>query len=97
MHICERALNYLQITDYQGTVRICAWFRKEVGGGVIGKLSESSLYDIWHGEKAKMIRKRLSEGDYSWCNIDQCPYLSRNEIDEHCVDIEKIPEYPEHL
>ena len=97
MHICERALNYLQITDYQGTVRICGWFRKEVGDGVIGKLSESSLYDIWHGEKATKLRDKLSQGDYSWCNIDQCPYLSRNEIEEYCIDIEKIPEYPDHL
>lgn len=97
MHICERALNYLQIIDYQGTVRLCPWLRKEVGGGVIGKLQDESLYDIWHGEKAKEIRNRLSSGDYSWCNIDQCPYLSRNEIEEYCVDIENVPEYPNAL
>ncbi|SDP35867.1 radical SAM/SPASM domain-containing protein [Selenomonas ruminantium] len=97
MHICERALNYLQITDYQGTVRMCSWIRKEVGDGIIGKLQEKSLYEIWHGEKAEKLREKLSQGDYSWCNIDQCPYLSRNEIEEHCIDIEEIPEYPEHI
>lgn len=97
MRICERALNYLQIIDYEGTVRLCAWIKKEVGGGVIGKLKDESLYDIWHGEKAKELRGKLSSGDYSWCNIDQCPFLSRNEIEKHCDEIDDIPEYPEQL
>lgn len=94
MHICKRALNYLQVIDHKGTVRLCAWIRKELGGGVIGNLQENSLHDIWHGEKAKQIRELLSRGDYSWCNIDQCPFLSRGEIDANCLDIEDIPEYP---
>ena len=97
MRICERALNYLQIMDSQGTVRLCSWIKKEAGGGEIGKLQEKSLYDIWHGEKAEELRGKLSKGDYSNCNIDQCPYLSRAEMDEHCVDIKAIPEYPEQL
>ncbi len=40
LHICERAVNYLRITDYQGIVRLCSWIRKEVGDGIIGKLQE---------------------------------------------------------
>lgn len=97
MRICERALNFLQIVDHEGTTRLCAWIRWQHGGGEIGKLKDASLYDLWHGEKAKELRNKLDKSDYSWCNIDQCPFLSMGTIEDHRIELEDIPEYPNHL
>lgn len=97
MRICERGLNFLQIVDHEGSTRLCAWIRWQNGGGVIGKLKDESLYDIWHGEKAKELRDKLAKGDYSWCNIDQCPFLSMGTIENHRIELDEIPEYPDTL
>lgn len=94
MRICERALNFLQIINVDGDVRLCCWLKD---GGVIGNLSENSLYEIWHGEKAELIRDRLIQHDYSNCSIDACPYLAMNTLSEHEIEVDEVPEYPEKL
>lgn len=91
MRICERALNFVQIIDHEGTVRICGWLKDNI----IGKLSESSFEEIWKGEKAERLRKKLMAQDYSSCIVDACPYLSMGTMDEHTVELEELPEYPE--
>lgn len=91
--ICERALNWIQITDCKGTVRICGWMYDEE----IGSLSCQSFKEIYHSEHAKEIRQRLMNGDYSMCRIDACPYLATKDIENHMVEIDEIPEYPEQL
>lgn len=90
MRICRNAIYWLQISDHEGSVRSCPWMRDPV----VGKLSESNLIDIWHGEKIEIIRQRLAKGDYSCCRIDACPFLSMGTIEKNLVEIERIPEYP---
>ena len=36
-------------------------------------------------------------GDYSDCNVDDCPYLSMGTINDHLIEIDDIPEYPSSL
>lgn len=91
--ICERGLNFIQIIDHKGTVRICGW----INDNVIGSLSSQSIWKSYHSEQADMIRQKLICGDYSSCNMDACPYLAMDDIDSHMVEIDKIPEYPEEL
>lgn len=91
--ICKRALNWIQIIDYKGTIRLCSWMYDNN----IGSLSSQNIKEIYHSEKANKLREKLISGDYSSCNIDACPYLAMDEMDIHMVEIDKIPEYPEEL
>ena len=91
--ICERALNWVQIIDHQGTVRLCGW----LNDNIIGSLSCENMKEIYHSGHANELRQRLLQNDYSLCNIDACPYLAMNDIDNHMIEIDKIPEYPEEL
>ena len=91
--ICERGLNWFQIYDYKGNVRQCSWTED----GYIGNLQENTVYEIYHGEAAEKIRNRLTDGDYSLCKVDACPYLAMNELDKHMLEYENAPEYPTEL
>ncbi|MCI8466535.1 MAG: radical SAM protein [Lachnospiraceae bacterium] len=91
--ICERLLNFVQIYDHEGAVRLCAWLED----CRIGSLSCQNMKEIYHGEPANRLRKKLMNGDYSLCNIDACPYLAMGDIENHMVEIDAIPEYPEEL
>ena len=91
MRICERGLNWIQICDEVGEVNVCSWRRK----ARIGNLLSNSFYEIYHGEAADKIRSELINGDYRNCWVENCPYLSNHDIDSHCIEIEKIPEYPD--
>lgn len=93
MKICERAVNFIQTIGFEGKIRICGWMRD----CIIGKLTENSFYDIYHGKKAQDIYHKLGGGDYSNCMIDGCPYLSMGTIDQHLIEIDDIPEYPDSL
>lgn len=91
--LCERALNWIQIIDYEGTVRGCSW----IDDNKIGSLSSQSMKEIYHGEYANKIRQKLMNRDYSSCIIDACPYLAMNDMQNHMVEVDEIPEYPEEL
>lgn len=91
--ICERALNWIQVIDHTGNVRICGW----INNNIIGSLSCQSMKEIYHSKRAKEIRNKLVNGDYSECIIDACPYLAMNDIDMHMVEFNEVPEYPSEL
>ena len=93
MKVCSRAINFLQIMNAEGDVRICSWRRNNI----IGNLLKQDMSEILHGEKAEAIRKSLSEGDYSHCDKDNCPYLANGKMEEILIDIETIPDYPTEL
>ncbi len=91
--ICERILKWVQIIDCKGTVRLCGWINDDV----IGVLSDQSMKEIYHGKRAEELRKKLMEKDYSQCRVDGCPYLAMNTINQHLIEMDKLPEYPEEL
>lgn len=93
MRVCDRLLEWVQIIDYKGTVRLCGWLKDNV----IGCLSENTMEEIYHGEKANMLRNKLASGDYSACIVDACPYLAMNEMDKHLKEVNEFPRYPEKL
>ena len=88
--ICHRALDFYQVFDESGDVRLCSWIRDNT----IGNLLEDSFYDIYHSDKAEKIRNELMCGNYSGCKIDACPYIARNIIKEKECEIDRLPEWP---
>ena len=65
MKICERGLNFIQIIDAYGTVRICGWMYNSN----IGSLLDDELYTIYHSSAADKVRKPLLEQTYENCPI----------------------------
>lgn len=91
--MCERILNWVQIIDHKGTVRLCSW----IDNNIIGSLSHQTLKEIYSGVHANELRKRLEDKDYSQCIVDACPYLAMDDIKNHLVEVDEIPKYPEEL
>lgn len=93
MILCNRGLNWIQIIDHKGTVRICSWMQNNE----IGKLTEQSMEELYHGDVANRIRENLACGNYSDCIVDGCPYLSNRTVNEHLVEVDEISKYPEEV
>lgn len=91
MKICKRGVDFIQITDAKGGVRVCCWMRDSY----IGSLLESTLKEIYHSERAEQVRRDLLT--YKNCQVDNCPYLANGTIDNHLVELNEIPEYPSEL
>ncbi len=91
MRLCDRAIEFVQVTDADGTVRLCSW---QKDGGVIGRLSEASLDEIYHSNEANLIRIKHANEDYSNCNPNTCPYVANGTVSEHMIEIDEIPKYP---
>ena len=92
MKICKNGLNFIQVYDDYGNVRICGWTKD---GDNIGNLISNSFEEVFNSEKALAVRQRLICGDYSKCKVDDCPWLARGEIGENLQEIEEIPQYPD--
>ncbi len=92
MKICRRALNFIQIYNGKGYVRSCSWLK---GGGCIGNIIEQDIPSIMHGEKAAAIWGPMLEGDYSICDVDNCPYVANDTIEKNLIEIDEIPDYPD--
>ncbi len=94
MHrLCERALNFFQICDENGSARLCSW----TIDGYLGKLTEHSIYDLYNSPQANAIKERHIKGDYSLCKPDACPYIAMNDIENHRIEVDKLPELPDSL
>lgn len=91
--ICERALNYFQVFDEEGSVRLCGWARD----GYIGKLTEHSVRELYNSPEAIRFRDRHIKDDYSLCKLDACNYLAMNEVDSNKVFIDNMPDLPDTL
>lgn len=93
MRLCGRVANYVQLINAEGDVRVCSWNRNNI----IGNLMEEDFSEILHGDRAENIRIRMAKGDYSDCDIDNCPYLANGTMEDIMVDMNEIPDYPMEL
>lgn len=93
MKICKRGLNFVQVTDAHGTCRMCSWSKNNI----IGSLLNDSLSNIYKGEKATFFRSKLIDNNYEDCPTDNCPFLANGTIEDNCIEIDEIPEYPSEL
>lgn len=93
MRVCGRAVNFVQVINAEGDIRVCGWNRNNI----IGNLIEQDFDEILHSKEAERIRRELGAGDYSNCDVDDCPYLSNHNMKDILIDIEDIPDYPTEL
>lgn len=93
MKICNRGLNFIQVIDACGGVRVCSWMKNSY----IGNLLDSDFETVYHSELADQVRQPLIDGAYDNCQIDNCPYLANGTINEQLLEIEEIPKLPDSL
>lgn len=89
--LCKRAIEFVQVINDEGEVRLCSW---QKDGGIIGKLSEKTMEEIYNSNEAQMIREKHAKGDYSNCNPNACPYVANGNVEEKCIEIDDYPKYP---
>lgn len=94
MKICNRAINFVQIVNADGDVRLCSW---QKDGGIIGRLTDSSMHEIYHSTQAELIKSRHLNHDYSNCNVNTCPFVANENFADGEVEIEKLPDLPSEL
>lgn len=93
MKLCKRGVNFIQIIDAKGNVRVCGWNRNNI----IGSLLEDDLHTIYHNQKAETLRKDLIDQRYTNCPVDNCPYLANGSIENNLIELDEIPQYPSAL
>ena len=94
MRICKRAVDFVQVINENGDVRLCSWL---YDGGVIGRLTEKTMKEIYHSKEAELIQEYHCNANHSNCNPNACPYVANGTVKENEIEIDKIPEYPESL
>ena len=92
MKLCNRALNAYQIMNEEGEVRICGW---QKDGGVIGRLTQRSMEELFNSKEARRIREFHLKNDYSNCDPDSCPFVANNSIEY--TEFNESQKYPECL
>lgn len=75
-------------------MRLCGWLRD---GGVIGRLTENSMEEIYHSAEATMIRDMHASCDHSNCNPNACPHVANGRVEENSIEIDEIPQFPPSL
>lgn len=94
MRICNRAINFVQVVNAEGDVRLCSWLKD---GGIIGRLTNNSMEEIYHSEQAELVKNRHLQHDYSNCDVNTCPYVANESYSESEVEIDELPSLPTEL
>lgn len=91
MELCKRTIEFVQVINEEGEVRLCSW---QKDGGVIGKLTDNTLEEIYHSPEAELIRENHLRRDYSNCHPDLCPYVANNNVEEVFMELDEVPRFP---
>lgn len=91
MELCRRTIEFVQVINENGQVRLCGWLKD---GGVIGKLTDNTMEEIYHSTEAELIREYHLNRDYSNCNPNACPFVANNNVEENFIKIDEVPQFP---
>lgn len=86
--VCKHGLNGIWISGDKGTVRMCGW-----SDMFLGNLTDNTIEELWHSEKAELFRKSMLDGSYRFCQKGKCPYCANEELEEQFTEY-VVPEYP---
>lgn len=91
--VCQRGWEYAQIWSKEGEVSVCSWGALNYKPS-IGRLSEKSIEEIWHGDDAKIFRESLLDGSYRFCEKEKCPWIANGTLEEHMIEVDGVADYP---
>lgn len=92
MYFCIQPFNRIEIYENGDVYTCCPPF---INNYVIGNIFKSSFDEIWNGERAKDFRRKILNGDFSFC-ADNCNLKMKNEI-ENTDFSEVVYEYPSEI
>lgn len=98
MKLCPYPFSRLQTSNYEnrferlrGTFLPCvpSWFNNNY----LDIAAEETLEDIWNGRQAQELRKKMYEGDFSFCNREACqiPLYSVEELADRSIVFAETP------
>ena len=92
---CARPFEAIHL-DPNGNVRVCSWT-----DATIGNLLENTADEIWHSEKAEMVRELIKNQSFEFCRSVSCPCIENSEL-EWLDDAEfakrcTVSEMPKHV
>ena len=91
MELCRRTIEFVQVINEEGEVRIYGWLKD---GGIIGRLTDNTMEEIYHSTEAELIRAYHANKDYSNCNPNACPFVANNNVEENFIQIDEVPQFP---
>ncbi|MCH5256125.1 MAG: radical SAM protein [Lachnospiraceae bacterium] len=91
MKLCKRAIEFVQVMNDNGEVRICGW---QKDGGIIGRLTENSMEEIYNSTEANLIKERHINKDYSNCNPNACPFVANDNVEDIFIEVDELPKFP---
>lgn len=89
---CSKPFETLSVRD-DGSCWMCctSWLPYS-----IGNLNEQSFEEIWHGDRANLIREAILDGSFKYCNHTVCGDISDNRL-EDLTGKPKAAEFPTHI
>ena len=39
----------------------------------------------------------MKDETYDYCNAEECPYMANGELEDHIIELDEIPDYPQEL
>lgn len=89
---CSKPFETLSIRD-DGSCWMCCtdWLPYS-----IGNLNEQSFDEIWHGDRANLIRESILDGSFRYCNHSTCGDISDNKLDD-LVGEPSATNFPTHI
>lgn len=88
MKVCKMGLESIWVNGANGSIKVCGWTDY-----YLGNLTECSIEELWHGEKAEEFRRSMLDGSYRYCLKDSCPYCANGTRDSLMVEY-NVPDYP---
>ena len=77
-HLCNLPFRYAEVRR-DGDVHMCCPNWSPV---VVGNVFESSMTQIWQGERAQAQRRSILDGSYRYCNWDTCSLIRNNRLEQ---------------
>lgn len=77
MKYCGRPWTHMYVGP-DGVVKNCSWIKFPVGN--LGNLVDSTVEELWNGEKITQIRESIVDGSYKYCDEESCPLLCNDSL-----------------
>ena len=92
MFFCTQPFNRIEIYENGDVYNCCPSFIKYYS---IGNIFQTPFKEIWNGEKARLLRRKILGGDFSMCD-DTCSHKMHDECEKFDMP-EFIEKYPSEI
>ena len=44
-----------------------------------------------------IMEQTMKDETYDYCNAEECPYMANGDLEDHVIELDGIPDYPQEL